>query len=636
MRNSRDATHSEQHLWDAGRIDRRSELGKNGGYPSITLGGYLATEHQTRKQVIDAHLEAAGWRVVPYALWAAGDRSPADAVEEFPTDTGPADYLLFLVDQPVADVEAKRPQVHPENVIEQAKRYSRALADSPFRFGDFRIPFAYATNGPLIYVCDLRDSLLITRQVAAFHTADALREFLARDVAAVDLWLREHSITDPDRPYQQEAIAAIETGSRNGKRRMMVAMATGTGKTRMAISEIYRLMKAGLTSRVLFLVDRRALAAQAVGALAAYEPEPGLKFDRIYEVYSQRFMWEDLEDEEGYRFDPLLLPESYLTQPDVTKAFVYVSTIQRMRINIFGPPEDFPWPEQDDESDAGQLDIPIHAFDLIIADECHRGYTASEASKWREVLDHFDSILIGLTATPAAHTTAFFDRPIYEYGYRLAVEQGYLVDYDAVAIQSDITMHGHFLHEGEEVGLQDVQTGQLRFEFMEDERELPPETLARDWTAPNRDRKIVAELSRHLRRQEEETSRFPKTLIFAENDLPHRSHADQLVRFLRQEFGRGDDFVQKITGAPNVDRPLQLIRRFRNRPEPANVVTVDMLSTGVDIPWLENVVFLRPVKSRVLFEQMLGRGTRRSEEIRKTHFTVYDCGRCARVLPPGQ
>lgn len=582
------------------------------------------SERATRKTLIDQALANAGWRVISHARWQAGDRAAADAVEEYPTDSGPTDYLLFLNSKPVADVEAKKLEVGPQNVVEQAKRYARALADSPFRFGEYRLPFVYSTNGELIYTCDLRDPLARTRQIARFHTPDALRESLARDLSGADLWLRTHPIADPDRYYQREAIAAIENAIRNGKRQMLIAMATGTGKTRMTIAAIYRLMTSGYAKRVLFLVDRRALAAQAVGALAAYEPEPGLKFDKIYEVYSQRFKREDLEDDDSTPFDPKVLPESYLTQPSDHQAFVYVSTIQRMRINLFGNPEGVNWGERDDDSDANILDIPIHAFDLIVADECHRGYTSSEESKWREVLNHFDGLKIGLTATPAAHTTAFFGKPIYEYGVQRATADGYLVDYDPVLIHSDITMRGYFLHEGEEVGLRDTQTGQLRLDFVEDERELPPETLTQDWSAPDRDRKIVSELAKHLREHEERTRHFPKTLIFANNDLPHRSHADQLVTTLRDEFGRGDDFVQKITGSPSVDRPLDKIRRFRNRPEPGIVVTVDLLSTGVDIPALEAIVFLRPVKSRILFEQMLGRGTRLCPIINKDRFIVFD------------
>src|SRR3972149_2259673 len=456
----------------------------------------MPSERETRKTLIDPQLAAADWRVVPYDRWLSGDRTPADAVEEFPTDSGPGDYLLFLDGKPVADVEAKKPSVDAQEVIGQAKRYSRTLADSPFQFGEHRIPFVYATNGYQIYTADLRSSLITQREVTRFHTPAALRERLSRDSGAADSWLRGHPIADPDRRYQQAAIGAIETGLRGGKQCMMVAMATGTGKTRMAIASIYRLMKSGLARRVLFLVDRRALAAQAVGALAAYEPEPGLKFDKIYEVYSQRFQREDFDEEGTARFDPKVMPQEYLTDPDGRHAFVYVSTIQRMRINLFGmPPELGP---EGREEDASQIDIPIHAFDLIIADECHRGYTASEESKWREALSHFDATTVGLTATPALHSAAYFGPPIYEYGYQRAVAEGYLVDYDPVLIHSEITMHGHFLREGEEVGLRNTATGQLRFEPMEDERQLPPESLERDWTAPDRDRRIVDEIARFL------------------------------------------------------------------------------------------------------------------------------------------
>ena len=145
-------------------------------------------------------------------------------------------------------------------------------------------------------------------------------------------------------------------------------------------------------------------------------------------------------------------------------------------------------------------------------------------------------------------------------------------------------------------------------------------------TSPDSNRKIIEEVKRYALDHEQRYGRFPKTLIFAVNDLPHISHADQLVDICRRTFGRGDAFVQKITGSPTVDRPLQRIREFRNRPNPAIAVSVDMLSTGVDIPDLEFIVFLRPVKSRILFEQMLGRGTRKGERCAdKSHFTVFDC-----------
>jgi type I restriction enzyme R subunit len=401
-------------------------------------------------------------------------------------------------------------------------------------------------------------------------------------------------------------------------------MATGTGKTFTTVNQIYRLMKSGVARRVLFLVDRRALAAQAVNAFAAFEAEPGLKFDKVYEVFSQRFRREDLE--EGETFDPRVMPNNYLTDPQPGHAFAYVCTIQRMAINLFGRQAGFNLGDEELDDDAGQLEIPIHAFDAIIADECHRGYTKSELSVWRNTLDHFDAVKIGLTATPAAHTKAYFNEVVYRYEYERAVREGYLVDYDVVTVRSNVRMNGLFLKEGEQVGLVDTETGTEQLDLLEDERQFDTTQIEREATAIDSNRKIIEEVRKYAQEHETRYGRLPKTLIFAVNDLPHRSHADQLVLLAREVFGQGDDFVQKITGSPTVDRPLQRIREFRNRPKPAIVVTVDMLSTGVDIPDLEFIVFLRPVKSRILFEQMLGRGTRKGEKFPdKSHFTVFDC-----------
>jgi type I restriction enzyme R subunit len=580
------------------------------------------SERTTRKELIDQALTQSDWD--PILPFEEKVRYFQAAVEEFPTENGPADYVLFSNSQPIAIVEAKKLAVGPQNVLQQAQRYAKGLSIGPFNYNGYRVPFIYASNGEVIWFQDLRDPHSRSRKVAAFYTPAALREMLDKGENGSSEWLRHHPVDHPTlRPYQRDAIRSVEHSILAGKRTMLVAMATGTGKTLTAIDLIHRLMKSGYARRILFLVDRRALAAQAVTAFANFDAEPGLKFDRIYEVYSQRFRPEDLEDE---KFDPKVLPTSYLTNPDLSQAFVYVSTIQRMRINLFGAPENTPWgADTEEEPDAARLDIPIHAFDLVIADECHRGYTASEESKWREVLDHFDGIKLGLTATPAAHTTAYFKDIVYRYEYERAVREGYLVDYDPIVVRSEVSLNGAFIRPGEEVGLQDASTGQLHFEFLEDERELPAPEIDQQWAAPDRDRRIVQEAAKYLREQEAELHHFPKTLVFAHNDLPHTSHADRLINLLRDEFGRGDAFVTKITGNPNVDRPLQRIREFRNRPEPGIVVTVDMLSTGVDIPALENIILLRPVRSRILFEQIMGRGTRLCLEIGKTKFTVFDC-----------
>ncbi|HEU4406239.1 MAG TPA: type I restriction-modification enzyme R subunit C-terminal domain-containing protein [Polyangiaceae bacterium] len=520
-------------------------------------------------------------------------------------------------------VEAKKLTVGPQNVLTQAERYARGLEGSPYDFDGLRVPFLYATNGEVIWFHDVRHPLNRSRKVAAFHSPAALREFLGRDLDGGCRKLKATPFDHPRlRPYQRDACAAIEQAIAERKRHLLVAMATGTGKTFTMVHQIYRLMKAGVAKRVLFLVDRRALAAQAVRAFAAFEAERGVKFDKIYEVYSSRFQTEDFGADE--KFDPKVLPTKYLTDPQEGDTFVYVSTIQRMAINLLGRGAIFGLGDEAIDDDADRLDIPIHAFDLVVADECHRGYTAAEQSVWRSTLEHFDALTIGLTATPAGHTTAFFKHLVYRYGYQDAVKDGYLVDYDAVNVRSNVRLRGVFLREGEEVEVVDPQTGLSKLDQVEDERQFDTAEVERLITAPDSNRKILEELKKHADAHEQRYRRFPKTLIFAVNDLQHTSHADQLVDMARDVFGRGDAFVDKITG--RVDRPLQRIREFRNRPNPGVAVTVDLLTTGVDIPDLEFLVFLRPVKSRILFEQMVGRGTRKGEKFTdKSHFTVFDC-----------
>jgi len=581
------------------------------------------SERVTRKKRIDPQIKAAGWSIAPYQAGMDLTRFNKCALEEFPTDNGPADYALCLDGKIVAVIEAKKVTLGPQNVLTQAERYAAGIAGSPFNYSGFRVPFIYSTNGEILWYHDLRNPLNRSRPVAQFHTPDALTERLKEKFEASCQRLSEWENAHPMiRPYQAEANAAIEQAIRDRKRQMLVAMATGTGKTYTMVNQIFRLMESGVAKRILFLVDRRALAAQAVKAFASFEARPGLKFDRTYEVYSQRFFREDFEEDE--KFDPKVLPSPYLLEPKPGHAFVYICTIQRMTINLFGRNAVFGGDDEPIDEDAEQMAIPIHAFDLIVADECHRGYSAAEQSVWRKTLDHFDAIKIGLTATPAAHTMAYFREIVYRYEYARAVREGFLVDYDAVALDSNVRMNGIFLQAGEQVGVIDASTGAQSFDNMEDERQFDTTEVERTITSPDSNRKILAEIRKYAEEHEQRFGRFPKTLIFAVNDLPHTSHADQLVDLARDVFGKGDSFVQKITG--KVDRPLQRIREFRNRPMPAVVMTVDMLSTGVDIPDLEFIVFLRPVKSRILFEQMLGRGTRKGERcLDKSHFVVFDC-----------
>lgn len=582
-------------------------------------------EHTTRNLRIDPRLKQAGWdRIVRFDSGVDPLSLMRSAIEEYETSLGPADYVLSDSGQLLSVVEAKKLTVGPQGVLPQAERYARAIEiDQPYQ-GEFGVPFLYSTNGEEIWFHDVRHQLNRSRKVTAFHTPTAMHEMLQRDPDAEFAALRSIPLKEGIRPYQVEANTAIEQAIADRHRKMMVTMATGTGKTLMTVNEIYRLMKSGVARRVLFLVDRRALAAQTVRAFASFEAEPGLKFDKIYPVYSQRFQQTDFDKDE--KFDPNVMPNSLLTDPKLGDAFVYVCTIQRMSINLFGKEAGIHFGEGDaGDQDAKKLDIPIHAFDLIVADECHRGYSSKELSTWRSTLDWFDATKIGLTATPAAHTMAYFENMVYRYDYERAVREGYLVDYDVVRIKSDVRMNGVFLQEGEQIDHVDPDSGARQLDLLEDERAFDASQVERNITAPDSNKKILEELKRYAEEHEAETGRFPKTLIFAVNDMPHTSHADQLVDLARDVFGRGEAFVSKITG--RVDRPLQKIREFRNRPNPKVTVTVDLLTTGVDIPDLEFLVFLRPVKSRILFEQMLGRGTRRSPDLvpGKEKFVVFDC-----------
>jgi type I restriction enzyme, R subunit len=583
----------------------------------MTIRDEHNSEWLTRKRRIDPVLNGLGWN-----LRALGNG--AFRMEEYETANGPADYALGIDGKVVGIIEAKKLTLGPQNVLTQAERYSKGAIANPLHYGEYRVPFLYSTNGEVIWFRDIRHALNRSRRVASFHTPSALTELMGRDLDSALARLGAMPNSHPRlRPYQIEANTAVENAIAQRKREMLQAMATGTGKTFTTVNQIYRLMKSGVAQRVMFLVDRRALAAQAVRAFKSFEPEPGLKFDQIYELYSQRFQQSDFGEDE--KFDPTVLPQRYLTDPQPGHAFVYICTIQRMAMNLFGRAAAGMFGgEIEAEDDADKLNIPIHAFDVVIADECHRGYTAGEVSVWRDTLNHFDAIKIGLTATPASHTLGYFKEVVYRYDYERAVRESYLVDYDVVKITSEVRLKGVFLKEGERVTLVDPSSGAEKLDQLEDERQFEPTEIERAVTSPDSNRKIIEEFKKHALEHEQRYGRFPKTLIFAANDLPHTSHADQIITLCRDTFGRGDGFVSKITG--RVDRPLQRIREFRNRPDPAIAVSVDLMSTGVDIPDLEFIVFLRPVQSRILFEQMLGRGTRKGEKYPdKSHFTIFDC-----------
>ena len=367
------------------------------------------SEWQTRKKRIDAKLRSLNpsWTIIRYHDGLDVSTLQRHAVEEYPTENGPADYALFVNGVLLGIIEAKKVTVNPQNVLEQAKRYAAGATSGPGNWNGLHVPFLYATNGEIIWHLDTRADKPVSRPISHFHTAPALEERFASPSVSARQWLLD---TPPEkiprlRPYQIASIVATENAMLGGRRELLIAMATGTGKTFLTVAQIYRLLESKQFRRILFLVDRKALAAQAVRTFNAFDTPQGNKLTQEYEVYSQRFQKEDFGDDEP--FDPKVLPNEYLTNPNSTQTFVYVSTIQRMAGNLFGREntfaqtggdveyEDNPLTRPSDtlsptggegrgEGAADKLDIPIHAFDLIIADECHRGYTMQETSFWRE------------------------------------------------------------------------------------------------------------------------------------------------------------------------------------------------------------------------------------------------------------
>lgn len=571
----------------------------------------IRSEAETRKQKIDRMLEKSGWKVVEKST--TMPKTGSFACEEYPTASGEVDYALIVDGDVIGLAEAKKRGEPVYGVLTQAQRYARDIVGANYDFFGYKVPFIYSTNGEDTYFQDLRGETSRSRKVLTFHTPQALMELLSRDYDTPRSWISENrNDNEYLRYYQKEATEAAEKALLSNKNKMLIGMATGTGKTVTIASLVYRLLRSGMFKRVLFLVDRIELANQALGTLASFEPEPGQKFDRIYEVYCRRKP--EGEEWKTMHINTKLMPESKITRPQGSDAHVFVATIQSMYRLVSGEEEpskevDADFYGKDIESINYNPRLPIHAFDLIISDECHR----SIYNKWKAVLNYFDAVQIGLTATPAAHTYAYFDSNlVYTYPLQKAIQDGYLVDYDVVHIDTKLTMEGIKIEKGKSIKVQDTKTGETRTTIIDDEIEYDPTKIERAITAIDRNRKIVDEFSKYFKDGQ-------KTVVFAVDD----KHADQLVRLFREKFSeKGDKFVQKITY--KVDKAPDRIKEFRNRDNPVIAVTVDMLTTGVDVPKIENLIFARPVRSRILYEQMMGRGTRRCPEINKTHFTVFD------------
>ena len=390
---------------------------------------------------------------------------------------------------------------------------------------------------------------------------------------------------------QERAIRELEKSLAAGKPRALVQMATGSGKTFMACNQVYRLIKHAGARRVLFLVDRSNLGRQTLREFQGFTtPDEGRKFTELYNVQLLQ----------SGRIDPV--------------SRVCIATIQRVYSILKGEELD---PELEELSgfDASALqrepapveynpDVPIETFDVIITDECHR----SIYNLWRQVLEYFDAFLIGLTATPSKQTFGFFRRNlVMEYPHKQAVVDGVNVDFDTYRIHTQITEQGSRVEAGYHVDRRDRLTRRVRPEMLEDDLIYTPNQLDRDVVAEDQIRTVVQTFRDKLFTDIFPTRRdVPKTIIFAKDD----AHADDIVKVVREEFGKGNDFCRKITYRTTGAKPEDLLTAFRNSYNPRIVVTVDMIATGTDIKPVEVVFFMRNVRSRSFFEQMKGRGVR--------------------------
>ncbi|WP_197084411.1 type I restriction-modification system endonuclease [Rossellomorea marisflavi] len=574
------------------------------------------TEAETRA-IIDEKLRLSGWEADTNLLNHQTNQTMPQknrnmAIAEWKVNGGRVDYALFVGLQLVGIIEAKAQKKNIPGILEsQTKTYARNIYQHDNETitpttGDYKVPFLYATNGrPYlkqlqeesgIWFWDSRKPLEHARPLEGWHSPADLQLLLSQDDADANKRLEEEDITKFGlRQYQQNAVLSAEAALKEGQRRMLVAMATGTGKTRTAIALMYRLIKTKKCRRILFLVDRKSLGEQTQDALKDTKIE-GFSFSDIYDVKTLEDMTPDVE----------------------TK--VHIATVQGMVRRLF-------YSDNEDMPSVGQ-------YDFIIVDEAHRGYTSDREmteneltfrdqndyiSQYRRVIDYFDASCLGLTATPALHTTDIFGMPIYKYSYSEAVLDGFLVDHEPPYLfKTELSEAGISFDKDEEVEVYDVDSSEIQLEKMEDTVKFEIEQFNKKVITEPFNRAVLNKLTDYI----DPTSK-EKTLIFAATD----QHADLIVRLLKEAFKeRGDevedDAIAKITGY--IYKPSETIKRFKNERLPNIVVTVDLLTTGIDVPAITNLVFLRRIQSRILYDQMLGRATRLCPDIGKTHFNVYD------------
>lgn len=551
-------------------------------------------ENKARAE-IDRLLIAAGWAIQ--------NRDAIDlfvssgvAVREYQLTTGPADYLLFVNQKVVGVIEAKKVGETLSGYEAQSERYSDGLPPQ-LKAPHKPLPFLYVSTGPETWFTCNFDPVPRSRRVFAFHRPDILAEWM-KDADHGLRWRLGNAyppiIERGLWKAQIQAIRNIEASLAEGKDRALIQMATGSGKTYTAVSYVYRMLKFGRVRRVLFLVDRNNLARQTLAEFQNYDtPDDGRKFTDIYNV--QHLTSNTLDDVSN----------------------VVITTIQRLYSMLRGEAEFDPIQEEsglfadDPPANARPKEvsynprIPLEYFDIIITDEAHR----SIYNLWRQVLEYFDAFIIGMTATPGKQTFGFFkENLVMEYTREQAVIDGVNVPGEVYAIRTQITQQGSRVESGYFIPKRDRKTRTMRMELLDQDFAYSGSQLDLQVVSESQLRTIIRTFRDRLFSEifpERDGQHVPKTLIFAKDD----SHAEDIVRVVREEFNQGNAFCQKITY--KVDgKPEDLISAFRNSYFPRIAVTVDMIATGTDVKSIEILMFMRLVKSAGLYEQMQGRGVR--------------------------
>jgi type I restriction enzyme, R subunit len=584
-------------------------------------------EQRARKE-IDRLLGQAGW-VIQNRSDTNLRAARGVAVREFPLKQGhgEADYLLFVDGKAAGAIEAKPVGTTLTGVERQSEKYSKGLPEQLPCWAS-PLTFLYESTGKETRFTNLLDPDPRSRPVFHFHQPETIANWAGQGRPTLRERLRSLPPLSSEGlwPVQIRAVTNLEASLAADRPRSLIQMATGSGKTVTAVTAAYRLIKFGGAQRVLFLVDRANLGRQALKEFQAYDtPDDGRKFVELYNVQLLS----------SNKIDPV--------------ASVVITTIQRLYSMLKGEAEMDPTLEEGSQFGPAGLvprdpvpvsynpTMPIELFDILVIDECHRSiYTL-----WRQVIEYFDAFLIGLTATPNNQTFGFFKRNlVVEYNHEQAVADGVNVPFDVYQIKTRITQDGAKVEAGQFVDRRDRESRVKRWERLDEDLVYVGSQLDREVVADDQIRTIVRTFRDKLFTEIfPGRTEVPKTLVYAKDD----SHADDLVQVIREEFGKGNEFCQKITYRTTGVSPEQLIRDFRVSYHPRIAVTVDMIATGTDIRPVEIVWFMRAVKSRVLFEQMKGRGVRVIDSTSlqqvtpdaraKTHFVIVDAvGACETEL----